>query len=628
MANLIELLPDKVANQIAAGEVVQRPASAIKELMENAIDAGATDVSLIIRDGGKTLIQVIDNGSGMGETDARLCFSRHATSKIKQAKDLFDLHTMGFRGEALASIAAIAQVTLKTRTEDQDLGTQITIEGGEVKSQEACATAKGTSIEVKNLFYNVPARRNFLKSEKAETRYILEEFQRIVLAHPEIAFSMFHNDSETHRLPKSTFRQRIVNLFGTRYNQRLAPVDEETDIVKISGFLGKPEFAKKTRGEQFFFVNNRFIKSSYLHHAINNAMEGMLQSDLHPSYFLFLDVAPDSIDVNIHPTKTEIKFEDEKSIYAILRSTIRRSLGQYNIAPSLDFEINHDYDVSPMGDSKEIRQPVIHVDPNYNPFDTGESTENRPKSDQSFSSKLRSAGLDRPNTHNNQEHWESLYQGTEEVSFSSHESFAEQTSLAQNFEDGQIEEQSKPIYQMHNKYIMSHLKSGFLIVDQQRAHERILFEQFLSSIKNDKALSQQLLFPQTVSLSPSDLVLLKELQTDIEALGFDIAAFGENAIEVHGIPYDTPTGELQEIIEDLLEQYKHHTSEAQLDRREQIAKSMAKSLSIKTGKKLSHKEMQKLIDELFACEQPNISPNGKTAVITLSLEELSKRFEL
>lgn len=627
MANLIELLPDKVANQIAAGEVVQRPASAIKELMENAIDAGATDVSLIVRDGGKTLIQIIDNGCGMGETDARLCFSRHATSKIKQAKDLFDLHTMGFRGEALASIAAIAQVTLKTRTEDQDIGTQIIIEGGEVKSQEACATAKGTSIEVKNLFYNVPARRNFLKSVKAEMRYILEEFQRIVLSHPEISFSMFHNDNETHRLPKSTFRQRIVNLFGTRYNQRLAPVDEETDIVKISGFLGKPEFAKKTRGEQFFFVNNRFIKSSYLHHAINNAMEGMLQSELHPSYFLFLDVAPDSIDVNIHPTKTEIKFEDEKSIYAILRSTIRRSLGQYNIAPSLDFEINHDYDVSPMVDNKEIRQPVIHVDPNYNPFDTSEPKENKTRSDQSFSSQLRSAGVDRPNSQNNHEHWESIYKGTEEVSFAPNENYATQTKLEEGPDNGN-ENHHKPIYQMHNKYIMSHLKSGFLIVDQQRAHERILFEKFLLSIKNDKALSQQLLFPQTVLLSPSDLALLKELQEDIEALGFDISEFGENSIEVHGIPYDTPTGELQQIMEDLLEQYKHHTSEAKLDRREQIAKSMAKSLSIKTGKNLSDQEMHKLIDELFACEQPNISPNGKTAVITLSLEELSKRFEL
>ncbi len=623
MSNIIELLPNHVANQIAAGEVIQRPASVVKELMENSIDAGAQNVQLIVKDSGKTLIQVVDDGNGMSDIDARMCFERHATSKIKVADDLFNLNTKGFRGEALASIAAIAHVELKTCQEGQDLGTRLVIEGSEVKSQEKDSMNTGTNFQVKNLFYNVPARRNFLKSDRAEFRFIMEEFYRLVLAHPSVGFTLHHNGKEQYRLPGSTMRQRIVNIYGPRYNQRLVPLEEQTDIVSIGGFMCKPEFAKKSRGEQFFFVNDRFIKSSYLHHALTGALEGLVQNGLHPSYFIFLNIDADKLDVNIHPTKTEIKFEDEKAIYAILRSTIRKSLGQYNIAPSLDFETNQDYDVSPLLKSSSFKQPKIVVNPDFNPFDTESPSEKvnaQANKDLSFTTRFQHARAVVSQEDQEPEDWKSFYQieESQEDNSSSHD--------PQLFEELPSKETyQRVVYQLHNKYILSPLKSGYMMIHQQRSHERILFEKFQNSVEKSNALCQQLLFPQEIQLPKSDLDILRELQKEIECLGFDLGDIGDEKIEIHGVPFDTPIDNIESIIEKVLEDYKTYTPTRE-EQVNQIARSLAKSMCIKTGKALSQKEMNHLIDELFACEFPQSDPNGRPTHITVSLEEIDKNF--
>ncbi|WP_140937815.1 DNA mismatch repair endonuclease MutL [Sphingobacterium lumbrici] len=619
MSDIIQLLPDSVANQIAAGEVVQRPASAVKELIENAIDAGAGRIKLIVREAGKALVQVIDDGCGMSITDARLCFERHATSKIRKAEDLFAIRTMGFRGEAMASIAAISQVELKTRREADELGTIIQIEGSKVVDQYPESLSTGTSISVKNLFYNIPARRNFLKSNSVEMRHIIDEFQRVALAHPEIFFSLHSDGNEIFHLTAGTLKHRIVHLFGNNYNQRLVPVEEETTIINVSGFVGKPEFAKKTRGEQFFFVNKRFVKDPYLHHAIMNAYEEILPADSYPLYVLFIEIDPSKIDINVHPTKTEIKYEDEKAIYAILRSAVKRSLGRYNIAPSLDF--NQETSFSNFITQKpldEIQMPTISFNPNFNPFESDQPTT-------ASRSSSYAAGLEKKT--GIPQNWDTLYQITEQES-------TEQLPL-HPFDKDQSEEKNiqkpesrKQFFQIHNRYIVSQIHSGFLLIDQQAAHERILFEQYKEHLDDNKGSSQQSLFPQTVELSIGDFELMTDILPELHTLGFQLRPFGKTTYIVDGIPADLGNNVNEaKIIEQLLEDFKNNKSELRLNKRENLARSLAKSAALKSGTVLDNESMADLIDKLFACESPNISVHGKPTLITYTLQELMERFD-
>ncbi|QQT27274.1 DNA mismatch repair endonuclease MutL [Sphingobacterium spiritivorum] len=625
MSDIIQLLPDAVANQIAAGEVVQRPASAVKELIENAIDAGADKIKLIVKDAGKSMIQVIDNGCGMSVTDARLCFERHATSKIRKAEDLFSIRTMGFRGEAMASIAAIAHIELKTRRVEDELGTVIEIEGSKITDQHPEALSPGTSISVKNLFFNIPARRNFLKSNSVEMRHIIDEFQRVALAHPEIFFSLHSDGNEVYHLPAETLKQRIVHLLGNNYNQRLVPVEEETSIITINGFIGKPEFAKKTRGEQFFFVNKRFIKDPYLNHAVLNAYEEILTADSYPLYVLFIDIDPAKIDINVHPTKTEIKYEDDKAIYAILRSAIKRSLGRYNIAPTLDF--NQETGFSNMISQKpldEIQAPTINFNPDFNPFEPGyKESASKSRSDNYTSGFEKKAGIP--------QNWDTLYQITENETTSS----AQLPLLPSEKDDEEIDinmpevsvQQIKQFFQLHNRFIVSQIHSGFMIIDQQAAHERILFEQFLAHLEQNQGISQQSLFPQTIDLNSADHALMEEILPEIQSLGFQLRPFGKTTYIVDGIPADlgSNVNELA-IIERLLEDFKHNKSELKLNKRENLARSLAKSAAIKPGTLLDNQAMAELIDRLFACESPNISLYGKPIIITFTLSELLEKF--
>lgn len=614
-ASIIQLLPDHVANQIAAGEVVQRPASVVKELLENAVDAKASDIKLIVKEAGKTLVQVIDNGLGMNTTDARLCFERHATSKIRQAEDLFDLHTKGFRGEALASIAAIAHVEMKTKQDQEELGNHIVVEGSKLITQEVAVLPKGTSFAVKNLFFNIPARRNFLKSETVEFRHVMDEFQRVAMAHPSISFTLIHNGSELYNLPSSNFRQRIVAIFGGKTNEKLVPVAEDTELVKIAGFVGKPEYAKKSRGEQFFFVNDRYIKSAYLHHAIMSAYEGLLKEGNQPSYFLYLQVPPHTIDINIHPTKTEIKFDDEHSLYAILRSAVKHSLGQFNVAPILDFERDSNLDTPYQYKDKEADFPTIQVNSGFNPF----ATEKPSKSLSSFGSYKKETS---------QSNWESLYVGlkqdTEEIASFSFES---EEVTGKLFEDDTIET-STSTYQVHKKYIVSAIKSGMLVINQKRAHQRILYEQFLTNITIQKAASQQLLFPLELYFSSDEMQLLKELQHTLENTGFVFDTFKADAIQISGLPVLMKESEVSMVLESLISNLQNEVPESSFSQSDTIAKSMAKSLAIKTGTYLTEKEQENVLNSLFACKEPNVSPFQKPTFITLTVEDLDKRFAL
>ena len=616
MSSIIQLLPDHVANQIAAGEVVQRPSSVVKELLENAVDAKATDIKLIIKDAGKSLIQVIDNGQGMSVTDSRLCFERHATSKIRQAEDLFSLHTKGFRGEALASIAAIAHVEMKTKQDQEELGTHIIIEGSKFVSQEPAVLPKGTSFSIKNLFFNIPARRNFLKSETVEQRYIVDEFQRVAMAHPNIHFTMYHNGSEMFNLPISNFRQRIVNIFAGKTNEKLVPVKEETEIVNLQGFIGKPEFSKKNRGEQFFFVNNRFIKSGYLHHAVMAAYEGLLKDGAQPSYFLYLDVPPHTIDINIHPTKTEIKFDDEHALYAILRSAIKHSLGQFNVAPVLDFDRDPNLDTPYQYQNKEADYPTIHVDSNYNPF-----SEEKPN--KSFAS---SFNYRKPEV---QPSWESLYiglkQAGQEITKMTFENDAVTSSL---FEETEVEQEVKRTYQIQKKYIVSPIKSGMVVINQKRAHERVLYEEFLTSMTVKQASSQRLLFPLELYFSSAEIKLIAELQLALENLGFIFDAIHDDSILVSGLPITITESKASFVLDDLLTDLQDGIPDNSFSQNDTIAKSMAKSLAVKTGTYLTEKEQENLVHNLFACKEPNVSPFQKPTFITMSVEDLDKKFAL
>lgn len=618
MSDIIHLLPEAVANQIAAGEVVQRPASAVKELLENAVDSGADKIQLIVKDAGKALIQVIDNGCGMSFTDARMCFERHATSKIRKADDLFAIRTMGFRGEAMASIAAIAQVELKTRRHEDELGTQICIEASAITSQEPCATAAGTVVCIKNLFYNTPARRNFLKGNSIEMRHIIDEFQRVALANPQIFFTLHHDGQEVFHLPAASLKQRVVHLFGNNYNQKLVPVQESTSIIKLEGFVGKPEFARKTRGEQFFFVNNRFIRDNYLNHAVSSAFEELLQDDSFPLYVLFISIDPAKIDINVHPTKTEIKYQDEKAIYAIIRSAVKRSLGQYNITPSLDF--NQETGFDQMISHKPLDQivpPGIKFNPDFNPF----SDEVKTVTDKSFI--RNSAERRKPDFVQN---WDTLYAITQGKIVEQQEIDTQQRKIS--VDNRQLSKSSeRQLFQIHNRFILSQIKSGFMLIDQQAAHERILYERFLIQLENHTGVSQQTLFPQSISMSTSDFELLKSLLTDVRALGFDIREFGKNTVIVDGVPAELTKGGENEMLEKLLEGFKNNQLALKLNKHDNLARTLAKNAAVNPGTRFSLEEMNQLIDQLFACQMPNVSLNGKPVIITYTLEELFQKFD-
>ncbi len=617
MPDKIQLLPDHVANQIAAGEVVQRPASVVKELLENAIDAGASHIKLLIKDAGKTLVQVIDDGEGMSATDARLSFERHATSKIKSAEDLFQLHTKGFRGEALASIAAVAHVELKTKTENIDVGTLLKIEGSEVMEQEVIVTPKGTSVAVKNLFFNIPARRNFLKSNPVETRHIIDEFHRVALAHPNIGFSMLNNGAEVFLLPASNLRQRIVNIFGPKTNEKLVPVAEESPYLNIKGFVLKPEFAKKSRGDQFFFVNNRYIKSGYLHHAVLSAFEGLLKDGMQPGYFLFLDVDPKTIDINIHPTKTEVKFEDEHTLYAMLRSAIKHSLGQFNVAPVLDFDRDKTLDTPYDYSKKTPNIPQIEVDKDFNPFSDSKPVQKNI----AFPFKREKAPS-----------WEVLYTGLEGQN--------EITSKTIDLDEIELESEevtgslftdeestsSQQIFSLHNKYLLISVKSGFLAIHRRRAHERILYEEFLKNITVQEAISQQLLFPLEFSFAQNDVALLQQVKEQLEFTGFGFERFENENITIKGIPAGVSESDIKLIFDQLLDDLSHDVPESSYSLNDALAKSLAKSLAAKTGTHLNKEQQDHLVNSLFACKEPSVSPENKPVIVTVPLGEIDKKF--
>lgn len=612
MSDIIQLLPDSVANQIAAGEVIQRPASVVKELAENAIDAKADSITVNIKDAGKTLIQIIDNGIGMSDTDARLSFERHSTSKIKTADDLFDISTMGFRGEALASIAAIAHVNVKTRQEDVELGTEIDIEGSKVIKQEPTSCTKGTTFSVKNLFYNVPARRKFLKSNTTEFGHIMTEFQRIALANPDVEFKLYHNNSEIYILQKGNVRQRIVAIFGKRINPNLIKVESNTSIITIQGFIGKPEYARKKSGEQFFFINKRFMRSAYFNKAILKAYEAILPPETVPSYFLYFTAEPSTIDVNIHPTKTEIKFEDQQAIWQILHSAIKQSLGTNNIVPSLDFDQEQGFDIPVLSKDTEIKNPKIDIDPTFNPFE-----QNRPKPSNPKSSKI---SLEKENLAN----WDNLYKGFEKENASSDDfSFISNENKQQAFIDPDL---SEKYFHFKNRYILTPVKSGLMVIDQKRAHERILFERFLISLSSQAVVTQKTLYPKTIELDAKDHALLLDLKDDLKNLGFDIDDFGGNAIVINGMPADSSNQEPEQIIDKFLNEFLSGEVDSKTEAKEKIAKALAKASAISSNQRLSSEEMREMVDMLFACQNPKYSPFGKLIVSIIKTDELEKRF--
>lgn len=597
MPDIIQLLPDSIANQIAAGEVVQRPASAVKELMENSIDAGATSIKLIVKDAGKALLQVIDNGQGMSETDARMSLERHATSKIRTADDLFRLRTMGFRGEALASIAAVSQMEMRTKPASEDLGTLLVVEGSEVKRQELTACEKGTSISIKNLFYNIPARRNFLKSNGVEMSHITEEFQRIALANPAISFSLIQEDELMLDLPSGKLSQRIVNLFGKNYQTQLAPVQEKTSLLKINGYIGRPELAKRKRGEQFIFVNNRFIRNNYLGYAVTSAYEGLLQENHFPFYALFIEIDPKHVDVNVHPTKTEIKFDDERSIYGVVWSAVKQALGSHNLSPTIDFTA----DVNLM--SKVSNQPLSR-EQYY---------------DEQFSSLNRS----------NLQNWSKLFEQESGSSRLFEKTEPPKTTVriesAINKPEEVSVEAEKGIFQFQQRYIVRAARIGVMFIDQQAAHERVLFEKYLLQLKGVAGNSQQSLFPQTLTLNAADFALTMEMEREIHALGFKFEVFGKNTLLISGTPTEIHGSE-KELFEGLIEQFKKNQSELQLPLRENLAQALAKRASVKAGQRLSPEEMEAIVSSLLSCGTPNFTADGRPTFFTLDSSKIENYF--
>lgn len=619
MSDIIQLLPDSLANQIAAGEVIQRPASAVKELLENSIDAGSKSIKLIIKDAGKTLIQVVDDGKGMTMSDARMCFERHATSKIREVDDLFCIKTMGFRGEAMASIAAIAQVEMKTKMEGEELGTIINIEGTKITNQEPVACSKGTSISIKNLFYNVPARRNFLKSNPVETKHIIDEFQRVALANPDVKFSFINNGIETYHLRAGNFKQRVIGILNKNYAERIVPVKQETDVINIDGFIGKPEFAKKSRGEQFFLVNGRFIKDHFLNHAVTSAYEGILASGHYPMYAINIEVDPTKIDVNVHPTKQEIKFEDDKLIYAFLQAAVKKGLGQANITPSLDFSQEaaiQDRFTPKKPSALTFGNDAFSTEPNY-----------EPSTNSNASGFVASSSADATPVSD----WKDLYElskSADNQSLIDHSEVVEQqTSISSDWENAdEIESETQP-YQVHQTYIMSHIKSGYILIHQELAHQRIKYDQYLHSFEKQTVNTQQLLFPQQIELNSGDTPLMLELLEEVKALGFDVSHEKDNEFTVLGVPADVSNLDNQNILEGIIDQYKFFNTNFTLEKRQNLALSLAKFASIKAGQKLSTIEMQEIVDQLFACENPSFTPVGKPIFITHNLNELNQKFQ-
>ena len=606
MSDIIQLLPDAVANQIAAGEVIQRPASVVKELLENSVDAGSQNVQLIIKDSGRTLIQVVDDGCGMSPIDARMAFEKHATSKINTAKDLFSIRTKGFRGEAMASIAAVAQVEMKTRLSLDEVGTHIVIEGSKVKSQEACQTAPGTSIWVKNLFFNIPARREFLKSDGVEMRHIIDEFERVAFTHPDVSFTLHHNGTEVFNLAASNVRQRIVRVLGSKYDQRLVPVEESTDIVSIKGFIGKPEFARKTRGQQFFFVNDRFIRSQYLNHAVVSAFENLLPKGMHPLYLLYLEIDPSEIDVNIHPTKTEIKFKDERLVYAIINSGVRQSLGKFNVMPSIDFEQEVSINVDPLHQSAEIKIPEVRINPEYNPFEPS----TQPASNKGLAGRF-GGKEDVPSN------WKDLFEVVDAPPSEREEITVRQT--------GERKDPS-PVFQWAGKYIVSSIKSGVIVVNQQRAHERVMYEKHLTYLSRNCGCTQRMLFPETLSFPAADFELIQDRMEQIRALGFDIEEFGPNTIKISGLPAESRSNNVELLFESFIDQMKNQCQDLANEPHRQLALALARSLCIKEGTTLSQEEMRHLIDELFGCESPGITPTGAPTIATFTQADMDEKF--
>lgn len=617
MSDIIRLLPDHVANQIAAGEVVQRPSSVVKELLENGIDAGATSLRLTLKDAGRTLIQVSDNGKGMSETDARVAFERHATSKISAAEDLFHIQTLGFRGEALASIASVAQVELKTKREEDSLGTHIIIEGNEVKSQQPTQCPKGATFWVKNLFYNIPARRNFLKADQVELRHIIEEFERVALVQFRVEMILEHNGKTLFHLPASNLKQRIINLFGSQLNQRLIPIETDTDLISIEGFIVRPEYAKKTKGEQYFFANGRFVKMAYLNHAVESAYQALIPEKSYPSYFIFFNVDPANIDVNIHPTKTEIKLLDEKPIYAILSAAVKKGLGMFSIGNTLDFESESIFNNLPTADTqKNYQQPTISFNPDYNPFNS--------TSKPAFNSthKNPSSGI--------KSNWKDLFPSDKfdaaPITPSPNtEQFAPEVPKTDSDNESFKITEDKPLLQVKNKYIIANVRSGLMIIDQNRASQRVLFEKALNRLNNTAGTIQQLLFPENLYIKPADIDLLHQALPGLRHLGFDIQILGINTFVVNGIPTLLPIADVASTIEQIIEEYRSSNQAINnIHFNGLLALGLAKSNAIKEGQTLSREEMQQLIDQLFACEMPNVAPDGAITVKIFDISEIEK----
>ena len=614
MSDIIQLLPDTVANQIAAGEVIQRPASVVKELVENAVDAGATMVNVVCVDSGRTSVQVVDNGKGMSETDARLSFERHATSKIRKAADLFALHTMGFRGEALASIAAVAQVTLRTRQDTDDIGTQLTIEGSDFKGQEACSCPVGSNFMVENLFYNVPVRRKFLKSNTTELDNIVTAFERIALVNPAVAFTLHNNGTELYNLKQGSVRQRIVDVFGKKINQFLLPLDVDTSVCKISGFVAKPESSRKKGARQYFFVNGRFMKHPYFHKAVMMAYERLIPESEQVSYFIYFTVKPEDIDVNIHPTKTEIKFENEQTIWQILTATVKETLGMFNDATSIEFDTEGRPDIPVFNPSDDVELPKVQYNPNYNPFEESSSV---------------------PRQHAAPKQWEQLYDGLKQQPVASQTLFdadedetfaaAAQPSYGEVFVPGvsnPIEEKSPAHYQYKGKYIMTAVKSGLMIIDQNRAHLRILYEQFLEQLRNKKAYPQKVLFPETVHFSQSDNVVLQKIMPELEVVGFELTSLGGASYSINSVPSGLDGVNYVDLVQDLVSAATEHGTNAIDDINHSVALGLASHAAVDYGQVLTNSEMEAIVNDLFACSNFNYAPDGRKILCILKQSEL------
>jgi len=604
--NIIALLPDHVSNQIAAGEVVQRPASVVKELLENAIDAGATQIKLIIKDAGKTLVQVIDNGKGMSPFDARMSFERHATSKITKADDLFSLTTKGFRGEALASIAAIAQVELKTKQENDIVGQHIIIEGGKFLSQTECQAATGTTFTVKNLFFNITARRNFLKNDQVEQKHIIDEFERVALPHCDIHFTLISNNNEILNLPPGNLIQRIKLLYGNYMQKDLVTIAEDTSFLKIGGYVSLPHAAVKTKKEQFIFINNRFIRNPFLNHAIYEAYKELIGFQSHPKYFLFLELDPKYIDINIHPTKTEVKFTDEKTVYMLLLSAVKRALGKAHVGPSIDFETEMSINVSLPNSERILTQPKISYNPNYNPFNNSNPFSNK-------ETELQKA---------NKQNWENLFEGFKQPGENS-----PAQSEQQAIEVIKKEAIEYSVFQLNLKYIVTTYNKSVLIIDQQRAHERIVYENYLNTKVENKIASQQLLFPEQLELSVNDFGLIRNLKDEFKLLGFDIEEFGKNSIVVNGAPGDLKDFSIVATIEGILETYKLNTIDVKIEKHDNLCRAIAKNICIKYGKILDDEEMKLIVSHLLQCENPLYTANGKPVMMEVELNEIERFFK-